>query len=127
MNSFEPVYNKLNDLFINELPSYIQKVNELHNDGIIIKNFTNKDLENKCTYYPYFIFNIEDAEYSEKDRIIENTVFKVSFQINLGCNEKNQTILFWRYVEAVNAMINETENFVLDRILRKNLILKITF
>ena len=40
MKSFETVYNQLTDLFINKLPDYINKTNEEHNDGLILKNFT---------------------------------------------------------------------------------------
>ena len=83
MKSFETVYNQLTDLFINKLPDYINKTNEEHNDGLILKNFTNKDLSSKSKQLPYFIFSTETATYSEKDRIIENTVFEVSFEIKL--------------------------------------------
>lgn len=35
MKSFEPVFNKLSELFIENLPEYIRKINEEYNDGII--------------------------------------------------------------------------------------------
>ena len=83
MKSFETVYNQLTDLFINKLPDYINKTNEEHNDGLILKYFTNKDLSSKSTQLPYFTFSTETATYSEKDRIIENTVYEVSLEIKL--------------------------------------------
>lgn len=109
MKSFETVYNQLTDLFINKLPDYINKTNEEHNDGLILKNFANKDLSSKSTQLPYFTFSTETATYSEKDRIIENTVYEVSFEIKLENYISNKEINFWRYVEAIQNMLRETE------------------
>ena len=109
MKSFETVYNQLTDLFINKLPDYINKTNEEHNDGLILKNFTNKDLSSKSKQLPYFIFSTETATYSEKDRIIENTVYEVSFEIKLENYINNKEIIFWRYVESIQNMLREAE------------------
>lgn len=53
---------------------------------------------------------MEESEYLEKDRIIENTVFIVSFEIKLMENEKKKITFLWRYVEAVNRMLKEIES-----------------
>lgn len=71
MNNFENVYKELENLFINKLPDYIEKINVEHNDGIIIKPFENTKLEENCINLPSFNFALEQAEYEEKDRIIE--------------------------------------------------------
>ena len=105
IKSFEPVYKELEELFIHKLPEYIEKINKEHNDGIILKRFENQKLEEDCIKQPTFKFNIEEAEYSEKDRIIENIVFTVSFDIKTYQN----TTLFWRYIEAINNMLKEFE------------------
>ena len=70
MKSFEPVYKELEELFIQQLPEYIQKINIEHNDGIILKSFQNTKLDEYCLKLPCFKFSIEESEYSEKDRII---------------------------------------------------------
>ena len=44
MKSFEHVYKELEDLFIQKLPGYIEKINKGHNDGIILKRFENRTL-----------------------------------------------------------------------------------
>lgn len=106
MKSFELVFNKLTELFIEKLPDYIQKINEKHNDGIVIKPFENKDLITTCNKLPSFKFTTEKAEYTDKDRIIENTVFNVSFKLQLP-SFQNGIIILWRYIEAVNKMIDE--------------------
>ena len=129
MKSFETVYNQLTDLFINKLPDYINKTNEEHNDGLILKNFTNKDLSSKSTQLPYFTFSTETATYSEKDRIIENTVYEVSFEIKLENYINNKEIIFWRYVEAIQNMLREAETpeiIELEKVEKQKIYIKIT-
>ena len=109
MKSFEPVYKELEYLLIQKLPECIDKINKEHNDGIILKPFENKSLEENCIKTPSFIFNIEESEYSEKDRIVENTVFTVSLEIKLEANKQNKTIILWRYFEAIKMTINSNE------------------
>lgn len=129
MKSFETVYNQLSDLFINKLPDYINKTNEEHNDGLILKYFTNKDLSSKSTQLPYFTFSTETATYSEKDRIIENTVYEVSLEIKLENYINNKEIIFWRYVESIQNMIKEietTEIIELEKVEKQKIYIKIT-
>ena len=109
MKSFEPVYREIEKLFIKKLPDYIDKINKEHNDGILLMPFENKSLEENCIKTPSFKFGIEEAEYTEKDRAIENTIYTVSFEINLNNNTKTTVIILWRYVEAVNRMLEELE------------------
>lgn len=109
MQTFELIFNKLEELFIECLPEYIRKINETHNDGIILKAFENKNLLDNCNKVPSFLFCMEEANYEEKDRILENTVFEVSFKLTLQPHNENNHIEFWRYVEAVSKMIDETE------------------
>lgn len=129
MKSFETVYNQLTDLFINKLPDYINKTNEEHNDGLILKNFANKDLSSKSTQLPYFTFSTETATYSEKDRIIKNTVYEVSFEIKLENYINNKEIIFWRYVESIQNMLKETETpeiIELEKVEKQKIYIKIT-
>ena len=130
MKSFETVYNQLTDLFINKLPDYINKTNEEHNDGLILKNFANKDLSSKSTQLPYFTFSTETATYSEKDRIIENTVYEVSFEIKLENYINNKEIIFWRYVESIQNMLREAETpeiIELEKVEKQKIYIKISF
>ena len=129
MKSFETVYKELEDLFINKLPDYIQKVNEEHNDGIIFKPFENTKLEANCLNLPSFKFSFEQAEYEEKDRIIENTVYEISFEINMHPETEQKTILFYRYVEAINMTIKESECWQqckITNIIKNKIVMRIT-
>lgn len=110
MKSFEIVYKELEYLLIQKLPENIEKTNKEHNDRIILKTFENKSLEENCIKTPSFTFNIEETEYSEKDRIIENTVFSISLEIKLQPHTEKKSILFWRYVESIENLIDEYES-----------------
>lgn len=110
MKNFEPVYKELEKLFINKLPEYIEKINKEHNDGIILKPFENKSLEENCIKTPSFFFKLEETEYEEKDRIIENTIYTISLEIKLPPSCENKTIFLWRYFEAIINLINEHES-----------------
>ena len=111
MKNFEPVYKELENLFINKLPEYIEKINKEHNDRIILKPFENKSLEENCINTPSFSFKFEETEYEEKDRIIENTVYTISIEIKLQQFYENQIIVMWRYIEAIQRILEENSNY----------------
>ncbi|WP_022931905.1 hypothetical protein [Treponema bryantii] len=112
MKNFEPVYQELENLLINKLPEYIEKINKEHYDGIILKAFENTTLDENCINAPSFIFNIEETDYSEKDRIIENTVFSISLEIKLQSHTENRIILLCRYLEAIEKTLSDNENWL---------------
>lgn len=107
MKNFEPVYKELENLIINKFPEYIEKINKEHNDGIILKPFENKSLEENCIKTPSFSFKLEETEYEEKDRIIENTIYTISIELKLPQFYENPIIVMWRYIEAIKRMIAE--------------------
>ena len=125
MKNFEDVYKELEDLFIKQLPDYITKVIIAHNDGIILKPFENKKLEEDCLRLPSFKFKLEETEYTEKDRIIENLCFTISFEILLPVHEENKVISLYRYCEAIDKMFEEMESERIYRIteIRENKIM----
>lgn len=114
MKNFENVYKELENLFINKLPDYIDKVNIENNDGIILKPFENTKLEENCIKLPAFNFAFEEADYEEKDRIIENTVYEISIEIKLPEYEKDKTIHLWRYIGVINKMLLEEKMKILN-------------
>ena len=106
MKNFEDIYRELEEMFINMLPAYIQKINKEINDGIILKEFFNTKLNEDCKRFPSFCFKMNTAEYDEKDRIIGNTVFAVGIEINLEKDYENKTVEFWRYEKAIERLID---------------------
>lgn len=112
MKCFEPVYKELEYLLIQKLPECIDKINKEHNDGIILKPFENKSLEENCIKTPSFIFSIEESEYSEKDRIVENTIYTVSIELKLQQNTELRPIIFSRYSEAIVLIIQKNDMWI---------------
>lgn len=109
MKTYESILPTLHTLFIEQLPSYIEKINKEKNDGIILPPLQNKTLFENCQKLPCFKFTFDKAEYLEKDRIIQNTVFDISIEIKTGKSGDADLICFYRYVDAINKMLNEFE------------------
>ena len=108
MKHFESVYKELEDLLIRKLPEYIEKINKKYNDNLILKTFENKNLEENCIKQPSFSLSFTNAEYSEKDRIIENEKYIFSIEIQL----KTDTLIYIsRYIESVDNMINDVDTW----------------
>ena len=129
MKSFETVYKELEELFIKQLPDYIKKVNIFHNDGIILKPFENTKLEEDCLKLPSFKFKLEETGYTEKDRIIENSIYTVSLELKLPQEIKKETIIFWRYAEAIQKLLEELESdwiYQITEIKENKFLIKIT-
>lgn len=116
MKSFEPVFKELEYLLIKKLPEKIEKINQEHNDGIILEPFENNSLEENCIKMPSLSFKLEETEYEEKDRIIENEVYKISIEIKIHSNTQNKIIILWRYLEAIQLIFNEENSVYLYRI-----------
>ncbi len=132
IKSFEPVYKELEELFIHKLPEYIEKINKEYNDGIILTRFENTELEEESLRTPSFKFKLEESENEEKDRIIENTIFKVSFEIKLQPHTENKTKVLWRYFEAIKITLLSENDISLWQcieiadIINKKITIKIT-
>lgn len=100
MKSAEQVYDELKNKFLNELPNYIEEINRKYNDGIILEQFTNTGNDKTTLRSPYWKINFEEAEYSEKDILIENSVFKFSIELHATACGEELMRKHWRYVEA---------------------------
>lgn len=114
MKTFEDILPTLNELFIEKLPLYIEEINKNYNDGIIIYPFENKTLLENCQKLPCFKFELLEAVYSEKDRIIENTIFNFTLEIKTK-NVNNETIQeIFRYYHAIDKMLIETNTIHIE-------------
>ncbi len=111
INTFETTYKELENLLINSLPENIDKSNKEHNDGIILKPFQNTSLEENCIKTPSFSFKMEEAEYSEKERIIENIIYTINLEIKLPSDIDKMSIIFYRYIEAIDMALKEVEGW----------------
>ena len=114
MITIEDVLPTLHELFIEKLPIYIEEINKEKNDGTIILPFENKTLFENCQKLPCFKLELLEAEYSEKDRIIENTVFELAFEIKTKSTNELQHIENYRYEKAIAKMLCENDFEVLE-------------
>lgn len=101
LKSAEQVYDELRNKLLNELPLYIEEINKKYNDGIILEQFTNTENTTNSLKAPYWKINFEEAEYSEKDIFIENSVFKFSIELHATGNGEELMRKIWRYGEAI--------------------------
>lgn len=101
LKSAEKAYDDLKNKLLSELPLYIEEINKKYNDGIILEQFTNTGNPTAPLKLPYWKINFETAEYSEKDILIENSVFKFSIELHAIGNGEELMRKLWRYGEAI--------------------------
>lgn len=75
MHDEESVLEELAGILKDKLPDYIQKLNEEHNDGLILPAFCGVAAEGGQLRLPYLTLALSEGEYDEKDRIIENVKY----------------------------------------------------
>ena len=110
MKSIESILPILHELLIEKLPLYIERINKEKNDGIIIKEFENKKLFETNIKIPSFKLIQEEAQITEKDRIIENTIFELKMEIKTGKTDEEENLYcLWRYAEAIGNIIEESD------------------
>ena len=71
MKNFKPVYKELENLIINKLPEYIEKINKEHNDGIILKPSENKSLEENCIKNLLSLLNLKKQNTKKKTGLLK--------------------------------------------------------
>lgn len=116
MKDIEPILSLLEELFIEKLPLYIEKINKEANDGIMLKAFENKKLFETCNKLPCFKVSFEKAECTEKDRVLEIDVYRFCFEIKYCNTNNNKIIELLRYAKAIDNMLQNEEmpNNILD-------------
>ena len=114
MKDLEPIFNKINELLIEELPRQIDKINKEHNDEIILEQFQNTSLEEKCDTLPCYECTLQESEYTQKDRIIEIALISLTFVIKLKPNTKKKIAHYCRYKKAIFQTFYEAQTELWD-------------
>ena len=109
MHDFSIIFKRLRYLMIEKMPEYIDKINKEMNDGLIIQPFTNTELINGNLKIPYFQLDFDEAEQGTKDRIIGYIRYKLTFELFLDKNCKDQITQFYRYRDAIYNMLQEDD------------------
>ncbi len=97
----ERILKEITDILMNDLPKVLLELEEQSEDSIRLPPFRYVGLEENLppgTGLPYAFVEIEEGEYTEKDRIVKNVRYRVSVKVKVG--EKR---LSWWYLAGVNA------------------------
>lgn len=109
MRKLERITDRFRYLMKAKLPEYIEKINKEENDGIILKPFTNTELNQENLKIPYYTFTFEEASQSRKDRIIGTIEYKFVIELFLDKSSKNHVQEFCRYFDAISTMLGEDD------------------
>lgn len=109
MIELSTILERFGYLMKEKLPEYINKINKEKNDGIIIKPFTNTELNQENLKIPYYTFAFEEASQSRKDRIIGTVEYKFVIELFLDKTSKKHIQEFCRYFAAISTMLDEDD------------------
>lgn len=109
MRKLEIITDRFRNLMKEKLPEYIEKINKEENDGIILKPFTNTELNQENLKIPYYTFAFEEASQSRKDRIIGTVEYKFVIELFLDKTSKKHIQEFCRYFAAISTMLDEDD------------------
>ncbi len=102
MKNAEKLLIKFSTFFAENISTYIKTVNEENSDGIQIDDFYYIGIFGNCyRTLPFVTVSLEQAELTEKDRIIENEVYFLEMKLHLQETLDNAEQRKLRYVRAV--------------------------
>ncbi len=99
----ERLLKEITDLLMNELPKVLLEMEEQSKDGIRLPPFRYVGLEEKMpagTGLPYAFVEIEEAEYTEKDRIVKNVIYSLKVTTKLS-----DISIIWRYITTLRKIL----------------------
>ena len=110
MKNAEKLLIKFSTFFAENISTYIKTVNEENSDGIQIEDFSNIGIfGNSCRTLPFVTVSLEQAELTEKDRIIESEVYYLEIKLHLQETLDNAEQKKLRYARAVCLFFEEYE------------------
>lgn len=99
----ERILKEITDILMNDLPKVLLELEEQSEDSIRLPPFRYVGLEENLppgTGLPYAFVEIEEGEYTEKDRIVKNRVYRVMITIKTANDE-----YFWQYLFGIERAI----------------------
>jgi hypothetical protein len=109
----ERILKEITDILMNDLPKVLLELEEQSEDSIRLPPFRYVGLEENLppgTGLPYAFVEIEEGEYTEKDRIVKN----VRFRVNIREKVADKRCMFW-YCRGV-LRVFEKKNITSGRI-----------
>jgi len=95
----ERILKEITDILMNDLPKVLLELEEQSEDSIRLPPFRYVGLEENLppgTGLPYAFVEIEEGEYTEKDRIVKNVRYRVRITVKMGDQQ-----LCWWYLGGV--------------------------
>lgn len=110
MKNAEKLLIEFSTFFAENISTYIKTVNEENSDEIQIEDFYSIGIfGNSYRTLPFVTVSLEQAELTEKDRIIENEVYFLEMKLHLQETLDNAEQRKMRYVRAVCLFFEEYE------------------
>lgn len=104
----EKVLDEFVKMMKDKLNDSIYQINVKHNDGLIIADINDvviKGCEKGSRFLPYICVSIENGTFTEKDRIIEASIYNLKLEINIT-RQKELYKHYSRYAEAICDVIS---------------------
>jgi hypothetical protein len=105
----ERILKEITDILINDLPKVLLELEEQSEDSIRLPPFRYVGLEENLppgTPLPYALVEIEEGEYTEKDRIVKSIIYMLKISINYA-----NISLCWRYLAGIR-IVCQTANSI---------------
>ncbi len=110
MKNAEKLLIEFSTFFAENISTYIKTVNEENSGGIQIEDFYSIGIfGNSHRTLPFVTVSLEQAELTEKDRIIENEVYFLEMKLHLQETLDNAEQRKMHYVRAVCLFFEEYE------------------
>ena len=106
----ERILKEITDLLMNELPKVLLELEEQSEDSIRLPPFRYVGVEEDLPVgmgLPHAFVEIEEGEYTEKDRIVKNVIYRVRITVKLA--EKR---LIWWYFQGIRISLLVFSNIV---------------
>jgi len=114
----ERILKEITDILMNDLPKVLLELEEQSEDSIRLPPFRYVGLEGNLppgTPLPYAFVEIEEAEYTEKDRIVKNVRYRVRISVKVHHGKS-----VWYYLHAIQRSLQQNEETGRVRITDKN-------
>ena len=101
----EQILKEIRDLLMNELPKVLLELEEQSEDSIRLPPFRYVGVEEVLpvgTGLPYVFVEIEEGEYTEKDRIVKNVIYSLKVKMKL-----NDDSFVWRYIVGLREVLRQ--------------------
>ena len=110
MKNAERLLESFSAFFKEKMPVFINAVNDENSDGIRLDDFYDAVIFGEhCRTLPFVVVTLEQAELTEKDRIIENEVYTLELKLNLQETTTNCERKKLRYLKAICLFFEEYE------------------